>query len=437
MKEKRSLLWLKNELRLHDNEVLFRAANKASFVLPIYIIDPSYFETNHLGFRKAGYFRTQFLLESLEALQQSLQNIGADLHVFVGKAEYIIPKIVQELGITVVYASQEVTSEELTIHLQVERLLKKSGVPLETIWQNTLYHFDDIPWPIQRLPNTFTNFRKEVEQEARVRDCFPIPEVSYRREIDPNPIPTLQELGFDYQAQDSRSAMIYKGGEAMAQKRLQEYFWDKDLLRTYKETRNGLLGADYSSKFSAWLSLGCISPRSIYQEVKRYEAERIKNDSTYWLIFELLWRDYFRFAAKKCGNKIFQQQGLRDKEIESQNNMKLFEKWRLGETGVPFIDANMKELLLSGFMSNRGRQNVASFLTKDLKVNWTWGAAWFESQLIDYDVCSNWLNWAYVAGVGNDPREDRYFNTESQVKKYDPKGHYVQRWLSNQVTESR
>ncbi len=107
----------------------------------------------------------------------------------------------------------------------------------------------------------------------------------------------------------------------------------------------------------------------------------------------------------------------------------LFKLWVEGRTGVPFIDANMRELSATGFMSNRGRQNVASFLVKDLQVNWTWGAMYFESLLIDYDVCSNWGNWNYVAGVGNDPRENRYFNILSQAKKYDYQGEYVRHWL--------
>jgi deoxyribodipyrimidine photo-lyase len=204
---------------------------------------------------------------------------------------------------------------------------------------------------------------------------------------------------------------------------------EKDLLQHYKQTRNGLIGSDYSSKLSPALAHGCISPKSVYHEVKKYEAERVKNDSTYWLVFELLWRDYFRFVAKKYGARIFHEGGIRNKTVQWKSDKEVFEKWRLGETGVKFVDANMKELLHTGYMSNRGRQNVASYLTKDLGINWTFGAAWFESQLIDYDPCSNWLNWAYVAGVGNDPREDRYFNIESQVKKYDPRGDYIKHWL--------
>jgi deoxyribodipyrimidine photo-lyase len=198
-----------------------------------------------------------------------------------------------------------------------------------------------------------------------------------------------------------------------------------------------MLGLDYSSKFSPWLANGCISPRYIYEEIKKYEHERTANESTYWLVFELIWRDYFRFVAMKFGNKIFQKYGLKPESyVKTQTTTainkterNIFEKWRLGETGVPLIDANMKELLATGYMSNRGRQNVASFLVKDLQIDWRWGAAWFESQLIDYDVCSNWGNWLYVAGVGNDPRENRYFNILKQATNYASKGEYVKHWL--------
>ena len=165
-------------------------------------------------------------------------------------------------------------------------------------------------------------------------------------------------------------------------------------------------------------------------EIKKFEKEKGANDSTYWLVFELLWRDYFRFMFKKRGTSYFMESGFKGVTQElAPNQDELFEKWKNAETGVPFIDANMKELNLTGFMSNRGRQNVASYLVKDLNVNWTYGAAYFEEKLIDYSPASNWGNWAYVAGVGNDPRENRHFNIEKQAADYDPKGLYVDLWL--------
>ncbi|MFK7865700.1 MAG: DASH family cryptochrome, partial [Pseudohongiellaceae bacterium] len=190
------------------------------------------------------------------------------------------------------------------------------------------------------------------------------------------------------------------------------------------------LGADYSSKLSPWLANGSLSPRKIYEEVKRYERQRKKNNSTYWMIFELVWRDYFRFVCAKYGRRVFRKAGIRGLRIAWQQDWKRFDQWREGETGYPLIDANMKELAATGFMSNRGRQNVASFLTKNLGIDWRMGAEWFESMLLDYDVCSNWGNWNYTAGVGNDARGFRYFNIPKQSKDYDPEGLYVKHWLS-------
>ena len=220
-----------------------------------------------------------------------------------------------------------------------------------------------------------------------------------------------------------------KGGEQEALKRLESYSFESNALQEYKESRNGLLGEDYSSKLSLWLWNGCLSPRMIYWKVMQYEKEVKRNQSTYWLIFELIWRDYFKYIALKHGNRIFQLNGIGRSARQWEVDFERFEKWAKGETGIPFIDANMKELNKTGFMSNRGRQNVASFLSKELQLDWRMGAEYFESMLIDYDVASNYGNWMYVSGVGNDPR-DRYFNIISQAKRYDAKGNFVKHWLT-------
>jgi deoxyribodipyrimidine photo-lyase len=186
----------------------------------------------------------------------------------------------------------------------------------------------------------------------------------------------------------------------------------------------------YSSKLSAWLSLGCISPRRIYADIRAYEQEVTANESTYWLIFELLWRDYFFFVAEKFEKRLFIKGGIRQKGDEDlRRDPRLLKAWMEGDTGIPFIDANMQQLVKTGFMSNRGRQNVASFLVKDLLQDWRVGASYFEHQLVDYDPASNWGNWCYVAGVGNDPRADRYFNIQKQANQYDPHGAFVRHYL--------
>ena len=423
------LVWFKNDLRLADNETWFRACQDGDVVIPVFVFDLSQYKSHRLGFPKAGSFRTQFLIESVSALKKDLMDQGSDLVVRIGTPEIIMDELVQQYHVTLVYTAHEVTHEEVSVVDAVAKALSKKNVVLKQFWTSTLIHYEDIPWPIHRLPDMFTPFRKEVEAELAVRSLIPKPEVKIFDGIAVGILPTLSDFGLPSTARDHRSVIDYQGGEQEALRRLTEYIWKKDLLSHYKETRNGLIGSDYSSKLSLALAHGCISARSIYWEVKRYEKERIKNDSTYWLIFELLWRDYFRFAARKYGIAIFRKEGICKKLNHWKNDTEIFKQWRLGKTGVPFVDANMKELLYTGFMSNRGRQNVASYLVKDLGINWTWGAAWFESQLIDYDPCSNWLNWAYVAGVGHDPREGRYFNIASQVRKYDPQGVYSSLWI--------
>jgi deoxyribodipyrimidine photo-lyase len=192
-----------------------------------------------------------------------------------------------------------------------------------------------------------------------------------------------------------------------------------------------MLGADYSTKFSAWLALGCFSPKEIYAAVSEYEQTVHKNDSTYWVIFELWWREYFYWVMRKYGIKLFQKIGIKSQSpIDRILNLEKLNQWKSGQTGNAFIDANMKELNATGFMSNRGRQNVASYLVNDLEVDWRYGAAYFEEQLIDYDVCSNWGNWAYISGVGNDPRGHRVFNVLKQADDYDKNGDYRNYWTN-------
>ncbi len=404
-------------------------AAKSERVFPVYCFDPRQFSTTKIGYPKTGPFRTKFLIEAVNDLRNNLRYLGLDLIVEIGEPEEIIPNIAQEVGAMKVLCTSEVTDEELRTEMTMEKELWKSGRTLSRIWQSTLFHTEDLPWPILKLPEIFTGFRKQVEKESNVRATVSTPRFSKGFDYDLKEIPTLAALGVQEVKTDPRAVMNFIGGEKHAWKRLKHYLWDSNKLGHYKETRNGLIGADYSSKFSPWLATGCISPRTIYWEIKKYESRRVKNQSTYWLIFELMWRDYFRFLAKKYGNRIFKTSGIKEKNQELQKDQKLFEKWIDGETGVPFIDANMKELASTGFISNRGRQNVASFLKNDLKIDWTWGASYFESLLIDYDVASNWCNWNYVAGVGCDPRENRYFNIENQARKYDPNGEYVSLWL--------
>jgi len=431
---KTAILWFRNDLRIHDNEALQDALLSAEYVIPVYIFDPRvYFSKTKFGFSKVGKYRAKFIIDSIQDLKSSLQKLGSDLYIRIGNPEEEIFELARQVKSSGVFCNRERTQEEVDVQDAIEHNLWTIGQELRYSRGKMLYYTADLPFPVTHTPDIFTQFRKEVEKYIPVRTPIerPVSMAAYDKiAIDFGKVPTLQDLGHDDFGENAQGGFTWKGGESEALNQLQYYLWDSDLVANYKETRNELLGRDFSSKFSPWLAQGCLSPKMIYAELKRYEEERTKNKSTYWLFFELMWRDFFRLTGKKYGNDIFKIGGTKkDTSNNWGEDRSLFATWAEGRTGIPFIDANMKELNSTGYMSNRGRQNVASFLVNDLKINWLMGAEYFESLLIDYDPCSNYGNWNYIAGVGTDPREDRYFNIISQAKRYDPKGEYVKYWI--------
>lgn len=418
------ILWFRNDLRITDHEPLFEAAKTRRPVIPVYIFDDRQFDTIH-GFPKTGSFRAQFLRESVQQLKDGLQQLESNLLVYRGKPEEILPTLASEYGANEVFAHEEATDEEKKVEQAVAQRLK-----LNLFWGHTLTHIDDLPFPLEKLPDVFTQARKKVEKYSDIRELIPTPAFLTSPVLPETPIPTLSDLGLEGKSLSHKAVLPFKGGWKEAKSRVDYYIWDSQLIATYKDTRNGLIGGDYSGKFSPWLANGCLSPREIYWQVKDFERKVKSNSSTYWMIFELLWRDYFRWVSLKYGNKIFWSKGIKGfSDLPMKQHFERLEQWRTGATKEPFVNANMLELMHTGFMSNRGRQNVASYLVKDLQVDWRLGAAWFESQLIDYDPSSNYGNWIYVAGVGNDPRENRYFKISKQAQRYDPDGEYQRLWL--------
>ncbi len=429
---KKSIVWFKTDLRLHDNETLVHAIRHSDEIIPVYCFDETHFATTEFEFKKTGNFRAQFLLESLQDLNSNLRKLGSGLIIIKGKPEIELCKLAHQFGAQKVYAKKEVAFEELETEAKVETELWKQQITFDTFSPSTLYHAQDLPFTIKDIPDIFTNFRKQVERECSVRNTFEKPSIINSPKLPDFDLPSREELGLEFAQSDHRAVLKFIGGETEALKRVNYYLFETKAISDYKITRNGLIGDLFSTKFSPWLALGCISPRETYKEIKRYEKQFKANESTYWVVFELMWRDYFRFMMKKYRHKFFLQNGIKaDEKPLQKHNQELFDNWKNGTTGVDFVDANMIELKLTGFMSNRGRQNVASFLINDLKLDWRYGAAYFEQQLIDYDVCSNWGNWAYLAGIGNDPRENRHFNIEKQASVYDADKKYRTLWNSN------
>ena len=427
---KTGLVWFRNDLRVEDNVILKEAIKHNNSVVALYCFDPRHFETIPYGFKKTEKFRAQFLIETIEDLKRNLSKININLLTYFNTPESVIPDLVEAFNINGLYFQKEWTQEETSV---VERLRLKLSelVSFNTYYDQFLYHPEDIDMAISDVPKVFTNFRKYLETSVDIRECVSIDNTNHQIfHTEDTPIPTLETLGFEAFEIHPKSAVPFSGGETAALNRLKNYFFETKKLGVYKKTRNGMIGTDFSSKFSIWLANGSLSARTIYREVKRFEDGYYSNDSTYWLIFELIWRDFFKYISLKHGNDIFKIGGILQKDYDWNRNEKAIKQWTNGTTAEPFVNANMIEIAKTGWMSNRGRQNVASYFAKELELDWRIGAAYFESLLIDYDVHSNYGNWMYVAGVGNDPR-DRKFNIKMQAERYDPNGKYQNLWLQN------
>ncbi|HES76431.1 MAG TPA: DASH family cryptochrome, partial [bacterium] len=309
-----------------------------------------------------------------------------------------------------------------------------SGVAVQAIWQSSLIHPESLPFDISQLPEVFSTFRSRVEKYAvpilaplaAPRTLPPLPDnfnedaPSFDVSLDVSPPPEEMRSAFPYFTAACRV------DEPGAQAHLAQYLARK-LPHTYKATRNALIGIDYSSKWSPFLALGTISARQIMAALRRFEAEHGANEGSYWLWFELLWRDYFRFLHLKHGVRLYRASGLSALPPPT-HDAAAFKRWTQGHSGQPFVDAAMRELSATGYLSNRMRQVAASFLIHDLGCDWRAGAAWYESQLIDYDVYSNQGNWLYLAGRGTDPRGGRRFNPHKQAADYDADGRYTALW---------
>ena len=425
-----SLVWFRNDLRVNDHHGLKQAIENSDSVVGFYCFNPDLFVENKLGFKKTDKFRAKFLIETLENLKKNLKKINITLIIKIGDSAKILSELTSEKNIKNIYLQEEWTKEESDELLNLKNIL--NDVVIHSNYDQFLFHPEDIN--SQYISDVFTNFRKYCEKKVDVRSISLMSKKFGSENLikEDFKVPSLKMLGFDDFELDKRSAFIFKGGSDSAKERLDHYVWKTRKVNFYKQTRNGLIGLDYSSKFSAWLSNGSISPREIYWEIKQYEKDILKNQSTYWLVFELIWRDFFKYISLKYGNKIFMLGGILEKDYKWSTDFQIFNEWIEGRTVEPFVNANMIELNSTGWMSNRGRQNVASFLAKELKIDWRWGAAYFESKLIDYDVHSNYGNWMYVSGVGNDPR-DRKFNIKFQAERYDSMNKYQNMWLQKRL----
>lgn len=422
---KKILVWFRNDLRLHDNEMLVEAIAKSDSILPVYILDHRLFGETKYGTLKTGNIRAQFILESVLGLRNSLKQIGGNLLIAAGNPEDIIPQLVQEYEITEVYHHREVAREETHVSTLVENALWKLRINLKHFIGHTLYNKEDLPFPIKDIPDAFNQFKKKIERDSIIKPCFAAPDrINVAEVIDWGILPSLADLNLLPQEKDQRADFEFAGGEAEGLVHLQKVIVAMQQAAT---TKNLIL----ASKLSAWLAMGSLSPRKVYWEIKKMEGVPNTKAMFNHILLGLLWRDYFRFMFKKYGNTFFHPDGFGSQGlVDVANEQENFNKWRNGQTGFAVVDAVMTELNQTGFISNIARQTAALYLINNLEVSWVFGAAYFEEKLIDYNPASNWGNWANVAGVGNDQKSKSVFDLDKNIKNLDPKGNYATTWAS-------
>ncbi|PFH59613.1 hypothetical protein XA68_12100 [Ophiocordyceps unilateralis] len=504
---------LRRDLRVSDNPILHHLATSSdhgyTHLLPVYVYPAHQIEVSGFlrqeqqspypparslvgGYWRCGPHRAKFISQAVWDLKASLQQTGSGLIIRVGDVKDVLDHLIRELEAkqskpVAVWMTEELSWEEGQEQDDVATLCSDNGVDFK-LWTDEKYFVDDRDTDLakpQQLPDVFTTYRKSQEPlRERPRKVLPAPaatalpplpdESGIPNQHGPFDIPDsldqtvanllrpLEDILSDPPQfpDDAESGHPFQGGESHAQKRLKHLLLS-GAATAYKDTRNGLLGADFSTKLSAYLALGCISARQIHEALLKFEDGQDavyqgvrgygngENEGTKGIRFELLWRDYMRLCTAKFGRKLFRLSGFtQDKSYGSKwksadkkmapigqspspgEVAKLLDRFQRGTTGMGLIDASQRELFLTGYTSNRARQNAASFLAKHLEIDWRYGAEWYEMMLIDYDVSSNWANWQYVAGVGNDPRGDaRIFNPVKQAFDYDKEGTYVRTWV--------
>ena len=430
------LFWFRNDLRPHDQSALHAACQLgAQHLLPVVCL-PDVQATTPWGFARVGPHRRAWLANTIQNLLQGLSSKRSQLLILNQPAATALPALARAVGASTLVCEDIAAPEE---QAQVAAL-RAAGLQVQTVWHSSLLHPAQLPWPVQHLPAVFTPFRQQLEQNG-LQAAAPLPPPATLPPAPAqvpapwanDPAQALAALAGAAPAPDARSAFPYlqgelHGGEAAALAHLGQYL-ARGLPHSYKRTRNDLMGRDYSSKWSLWLATGALSPRQALAQLRQFEATHGTSDGSYRLWFELLWRDYFRFLHLQHGPALYRARGLGPQRA-TPHDAQRFAAWCAGRTGQPLVDAAMRELAATGYLSNRLRQVAASYLVHDLACDWRAGAAWFEAQLLDYDVYSNQGNWLYIAGRGTDPRGGRRFDPIQQAATYDPDGTYQRLWSS-------
>lgn len=410
---KRIIHWFRRDLRLDDNTALLAAYAATEAVVPVFIVDDAILRRPDTGAN-----RVAFLLDGLRALDADLRARGGRLILRRGRPEEELARLVAETGATAVYFNRDV---------EPFALARDARVAARLAGRCAVVGFEDggltAPDAVKTKAGTpytvFTPYKNAVLTQAVPRPRAAPAVFKTPADVPGLPLPTLEELGF------TTTAALPPGGEAAARARLDEFI--RTRLSRYATERD-VLAANGTSGLSPYLRFGCLSPRRAYWAARDALPEGAPGAETW--IAELIWRDFYRqilFHFPYVESGAFKRAY---DELAWENNADWFERWCAGRTGFPIVDAAMRQLLTTGWMHNRARMIVASFLTKDLLIDWRWGERHFMTHLVDGDLAANNGGWQWAASTGTDAQPYfRIFNPTAQGKKFDPTGAYIRRYV--------
>ena len=406
-----ALVWFRRDLRVHDHPALRAALDTAERVIPVFCFDDRLLRGRH-----ASGPRTQFMLECLADLRASLRDRGGDLVIRHGPPERELPALADEVGAADVHLTTDVSSFARRRDDRVRRAL---ALPLHAHPGVSVVDDAADVRTGQDTPYTvFTPFYRRWEGAPR-REPIAAPRAlpMLPAKVRVGTLPTLADLRLESEVEDR----LY-GGETTARERLTR-FLNGDL-RAYDSDRDALAD-DGTSRLSPYLRFGCLSPREI-------EARLPGGAGAREFRRQLAWRDFYGHVLHHFPrNSRSEFQERYRGRIRWSHARKRFDAWTEGRTGYPLVDAGMRQLRREGWMHNRARLVVGSFLTKHLGIDWRWGERWFMSLLIDGDQANNNGNWQWIASVGVDPQpvSRRIYNPARQMERFDPDGEYVRRYV--------
>lgn len=402
MKQEVSIFWFRRDLRLDDNAGLYYALRSGNLVLPIFIFDENILSKLEDKADK----RVDFIHRTLEELKGQLRNLGSDLLVFHGTPLEVYKKLLSDYSVKAVYTNHDYEPYAQDRDKQIEELLNENGASFHTSKDQCIFEKDEVLKDDGKPYTVYTPYSKKWKDKVNefYRSSYPTEKYfSNFLGFEAVNFASLEEIGFEKTDVDVPSSEV-----------------ELDVIKNYHNTRD-IPSVHGTSRLSVHLRFGTISIRKL---------SRMAQETNGKFLNELIWRDFYMMILWHFPHVVSGAFKPQYDQIEWEQNEKHFEAWCKGETGYPIVDAGMRELNETGWMHNRVRMVVASFLTKHLLLDWRWGEAYFAKKLLDFELSSNNGGWQWAAGSGCDAAPYfRVFNPDLQTQKFDSQLKYIKKWV--------